>query len=234
VPVLLIVIWHIAFIAWGCNSLYEDQGLHVTPFLFASQNQITDHTLAACAGAVHLWKYAFMNVFVASFAVLTYFFFPAGGEGARARAMLLTILHLGLAAWGMLIWNAASPTCQNVIASHFGDLYSFSRVCIWHNAVLFSLFLAHEAYLGDELGADLTIVAIFNKESSMAYDYYQAEPDMAYVAGAAQPTSADAALSNANGDMSAMAPVSSAKTPSRELHAAPPSLDLYTEDQPLT
>ena len=148
--------------------------------------------------------------------------------------MLLCIFHLGLAGWGMLTWSSMSATCQNVIASHFGEIYSFSRICIWHNAVLFSLFLAHEAYLGDELGADLTIVAIFNKESSMAYDYYQTEPDMAYVA--AQPITSGGSLLAANEDLSAMSPGNGgiSKTPSRALHDAPPSLDLYTEDQPLT
>jgi len=234
VPVLLIVLWHIIFIVWGINSLYEDQGLHVTSFLFHNRQPLPDKTMNYCAGATHLWKYGFMNVFVASFSVVTYFFFPSGGEGARARAMLLCIFHLGLAGWGMLTWSSMSATCQNVIASHFGEIYSFSRICIWHNAVLFSLFLAHEAYLGDELGADLTIVAIFNKESSMAYDYYQTEPDMAYVA--AQPITSGGSLLAANEDLSAMSPGNGgiSKTPSRALHDAPPSLDLYTEDQPLT
>lgn len=228
IPVLVVVMWHMVFIAWGCDSLYADKELHTTPFLTADHYPIKDPVLAKCAGGVHLWKYSFLNVFVAVFALLTYFFFPAGGEGARARAMLLTVLHLGLSAWGMLIWSDTSSACKNVIASHYGEMYEFGQVCIWHNAVLFILFLTHEAF-ADELGVDLTVVAIFNKETNPNYDYYESNPDpsMQYVA-APQPLPAEGGneIYASEPPPGVMSPTSTTKTPSRALHDSP-SLDLY-------
>jgi len=186
-----------------------------------------------CAGAVHLWKYGFSNVFVATFAVLSYFFFPSGGEGARARATLLTILHLALAFWGMSIWSSASATCSTVIAQHFGAMDAFGRVCVWHNAVLFTLFLAHETFLGEELGVDLTLVPMFNKESASSYDYYyqQGAEDLTYIAQ--QPVGAENQLLSEGGTLEGVISPAGEKTASRPLHDGGPSpLDLYKDDPP--
>lgn len=227
IPVLAIVVWHMCFIAWGCDSLYTDKELHTTPFLTSDKYPIKDKALEQCASAIHLWKYSFLNVFVAVFAVLTYFFFPPGGEGARARAMLLTILHLALAGWGMLIWSHSSSTCKNLIAKQYGEMYEFGQIAVWHNAVLFILFLTHECF-ADELGVDLTVVAIFSKETNPNYDYYESNPDpsMQYVATPMPAAEGGSDIYNEQ-PAGVMSPTST-KTPSRALHDSPSSShDLY-------
>jgi len=235
VPVLAVVVWHMIFIAWGCDSLYTDKELHTTPFLTSDKYPIKDKALAECASGIHLWKYSFLNVFVASFAVLTYFFFPPGGEGARARAMLLTIIHLALSAWGMLIWSHSSPTCKNMIAKNYSEMYDFGQIAVWHNAVIFILLLTHE-FFSDELGVDLTVVAIFSKEVSPNYDYYESNPDpsLQYVAASLPAGDGNDAYASesqtASAATSIMSPTSTSKTPSRALHESPSGLDLYQEE----
>lgn len=235
VPALTIVCWHVVFVVWGIDSLTSDHELHTTPFLYTvAPDTDMKKRVRDCAGAVHLWKYGFLNVFIAIFAVLSYFFFPAGGEGARARATLLTILHLALAFWGMNIWSGASATCSTVISQHFGDMYAFGRVCVWHNAVLFTLFLAHETFLGEELGIDLTLVAIFNKETSATYDYYQTQgagpEDMTYIAEApaGQTLLSESGIEGVQGVMSH----GGGPSATRPLHDGPSKLDLYKDDPP--
>lgn len=238
VPALTIMCWHVVFVVWGIDSLTSDHELHTTPFLYTvTPEPDLKRDVRDCAGAVHLWKYGFLNVFIAIFSVLSYFFFPAGGEGARARATLLTILHLALAFWGMSIWSGASATCNTVISQHFGEMYTFGRVCVWHNAVLFTLFLAHETFLGEELGVDLTLAAIFNKETSATYDYFQTEgavpQDNTHI-GPGQGAPGDQLLSESGleGVSGPMSPGGQKSAP-RPLHDGPPSqLDLYKDDPP--
>jgi len=140
-PAVAIIIWHLAFIGLGAASLAEDQALRSD----------------SCGIKYHTVKYAALNVTFAFFSLATFFSFPGGGEGARARAVLLIVLHLAFAVWGVLMLRAYSPACAAVLSDKFTAIDQFQHVSIAHNASFTILIFLHELFT-DQLGADHTII----------------------------------------------------------------------------
>jgi len=148
-PSLCIAIWHFILLFFGCNALGTDLGIRDIP----------------CGQTTHAYKYALMNTFFALFSITTYCFFPGGGEGARARAMVMTIIHLAFFVWGFLMWYHLSPECSKIMEDNYTDMMIFLYVCVVHNALFGLLFLIHEFFAAEMLGFDLTLAAEVSVES---------------------------------------------------------------------
>jgi len=168
VPAVAIVMWHLAFISIGAASLAEDQALRSD----------------SCGQQYHTVKYAFLNVVFAFFSLVTFFVFPGGGEGARARAVLLVVLHLAFAVWGVLMCRAYTPACESVLADNFGAINQFQHICIAHNAFFAVLVFMHELF-SDRLGADHTI--IFEISKNPYPDSFAPKGEMPHVPQSAPP-----------------------------------------------
>lgn len=145
-PAVAIVIWHLAYISIGSAAIAEDQALRSD----------------TCGIQYHTVKYTFLNVTFAFFALVTFFVFPGGGEGARARAVLLVVLHLAFAVWGALMCRAYSPACAAVLSDKFGAINQFQHISIAHNGFFAVLIFMHELF-SDRLGADHTIIFEISK-----------------------------------------------------------------------
>lgn len=145
-PAVAIIVWHLAFISLGATSLVEDQALRSD----------------SCGLQYHTVKYAGLNVTFAFFSLVTFFVFPGGGEGARARAVLLVVLHLAFAVWGILMLRAYTASCAAVLTDKFSALDQFQHICIAHNAFFAFLVFVHEVF-SDRLGADHTIIFEISK-----------------------------------------------------------------------
>jgi len=100
-----------------------------------------------------------MNVFFAVAGITTYCFFPGGGEGARARAMVMTIIHLAFVVWGILMWYHISPECLEIIQDNYSSMVLFLKLCLVHNGMFGLLFLIHESFAAEMLGCDFTLAA---------------------------------------------------------------------------
>jgi len=142
-PSVCVATWHVAFIIFGVNSLADDERIRDSP----------------CGQSSHMFKYALMNTLFAFFGIVTYCFFPGGGEGARARAMVITIFHFAFLAWGILMWMHLTGPCQDVIDDSYGTIKLFMFICIAHNGLFGLLFFMHEMFSGEWLGFDMTLVA---------------------------------------------------------------------------
>jgi len=156
-PSLAITFWHLTFMIVGVSAIAEDQALRSE----------------TCGQSSHIWKYCFFNIVFAFFSLVTYFIFPGGGEGARARAVMMLIVHFGLAAWGVLMWSSLSLSCKAVLEGQFTQIRLFHHIAVVHNAVLCSALVLHEAFLGEEMGMDFTVVAEIRKESALMHGHYQ-------------------------------------------------------------
>jgi len=156
-PSLAITFWHLTFMIIGVSAISEDQALRSE----------------TCGQSSHVWKYGFFNIVFAFFSLVTYFIFPGGGEGARARATMILIIHLGLAVWGVMMWTSLSSTCKTVLEGQFTQIKIFHHIATAHNALFCTLLILHEAFLGDELGMDLTVVAEIRKDSTMMHSYQE-------------------------------------------------------------
>jgi hypothetical protein len=152
-PAVVLVLWHLAFMAIGVTSLIEDQDLR------------TD----SCGKQYHVFKYAFLNIVFAFFSTVTFFIFPGGGEGARARAVLLIVLHLAFAVWGMLVCQSYTPTCESVLAHKFGAINLYQHICIGHNACFGMLAFLHEL-CSDRLKGDHTIIFEISRNPYLQLD----------------------------------------------------------------
>lgn len=156
-PALLLVGWHMVFITMGTMAVSEDQALRDEE----------------CGRKTHLIKYSVLNLMSALFSVVTYLVFPGGGEGARARATMLTIIAFGFVVWGILMYTAITATCWTIVEDKFSALFDFFLVCILHNAVMGTLVAAHELWIGHHYGMDFTVVA---KISNVKTDEFSAHP----------------------------------------------------------
>lgn len=157
-PIIAFVSWYMLFMLLGFSALLEDQALR-------------DET---CGKSTHVWKYALFNVGFVFFSFVTYFVFPGGGEGARARATLLTIIHFAFSGWGVLMWIAMSDDCAQVLSGQFKAMDRFHKLCVVHNCLLATIFLAHEMFLADSVGYDFTVIAEIRKESASPYSPQEA------------------------------------------------------------
>jgi len=140
---------------------------HVYP-MFSEEN---------CGKQTHILKYTTMNTIFGAMVLVSYAVFPGGGEGARARAMVITIVHGGLLGWGMLM-EAQNATCMSVIGDKFNLIYTFHQLSVYHNAAFFSFMFLHELYLGEKVNADLTLIPEVKSEHiSSEYEYETAHLD---------------------------------------------------------
>jgi len=114
-----------------------------------------------CGLETHVFKYSLANTAFAGVSLVTFAFFPSGGDGARARALSMTILHFALAVWGALMWSAISDACLENIQIKFSTMSAFQNLCVCHNAFWLMALVLHELYLGDKFG-DMTLLPEFN------------------------------------------------------------------------
>merc|ERR1711865_1095579 len=152
-PTAGITLWHIGFLFLAMQSLIEDQGLRDTP----------------CGKSTHVFKFASLNTIFAFFGITTYCFFPGGGEGARARAMVMTIFHFAFLAWGLLMWVHLTPACEEIMTVTFTAIKLFCAVCNVHNGIFGTLLFAHEMFSHQYLGYDMTLVAEVTVTAGPAY-----------------------------------------------------------------
>jgi len=110
-----------------------------------------------CNGKYHLIKYTVLNVLFSSIVLFSYFLWKGGGEGARARALLIMLVHFALAAWGIFVWNHMGTNCATAFEKSFSRILEFQQLCTIHNTIFFFLYLIHEAYLGERMQADYTL-----------------------------------------------------------------------------
>jgi len=122
---------------------------------------LEDHAVVnhACGHTYHVWKYGFLNMILWVFATVSYCVWKGGGEGARARAMVLTIFYFAFFTWGALLWQTISSSCHEVMNHQFHAVYVFHHASTVMNGLSAFMFLFHEAFLGKYIGADLTVMA---------------------------------------------------------------------------
>jgi hypothetical protein len=210
VPTVTVVLSYIVFIVIGVASLAEDDGLRTE----------------SCGQNTHVFKYGFLNTVFTLFCLVTYFVFPGGGEGARARAVLMTIFHFGFAAWGILLWTHMSETCQQVMTNQFGAIHRFFSLCVVHNTLFGTALFIHEAFLGDYLGMDLTIIAEIRKEQAgpMGYPHeFHSLPQQAPIQTPMPPTKVAPPV---NTNLNTGPPPAQVQAPSQD---PPPELNLHTD-----
>jgi len=141
--VLLYIVWNCAFITWGIYALSRDWSV--------DKNE-------ACGQQTHILKYCSLNVFNSFVVVATYMLFPGGGEGARARALVLLTFHFAFATWGVLMWVALNHDCKDLLSNVYECVTGFQHVCIAHNSLFGILFLLHETYVGKKFRSDFTLL----------------------------------------------------------------------------
>jgi len=152
-PQIVYVLWSIIFVALGGYAMIRDATFRTQP----------------CGQSTHLWKYTLLNTVFCFFTCSTFFLFPGGGEGARARAMVITIFHLAFGVWGFLMWERISHICADVLSNQYETMYAFHHISVVHNLTLFMLMLFHESYLGHKLGFDYTLMSEIHPGPSPAY-----------------------------------------------------------------
>jgi len=112
-----------------------------------------------CGRHTHIWKYALLNVVFTFCSTASFFLFPGGGEGARARALVITIFSAGFATWGLLLWSQLTSVCSTVLRSQYQTIFSFHHLGLVHNSIIFLLMVVHEVWLGNQLKGDYTLMA---------------------------------------------------------------------------
>lgn len=156
---MLFVMWQTTFISIGIYVMVEDHSLK-------SQKLCEDS---------HVWRYICFNVVFAFLLGISYFLFPGGGEGARARAMVCLVIHFGFTVWGILQWTALTDACAHLLDTQYKTLYEFQHICVVTNFVFFGFFVVHEAYLGHKLGLDFTLMSeIYRHNTQPPYSQFPA------------------------------------------------------------
>lgn len=161
--IVVFVIYHIAFCIFGFSSALVDMSVH--------QDQ--------CGKKTHVWKYALLNVAFSIGTISTFGFFPGGGEGARARALSITILHFAFAVWGVLMWEAVSESCLHTVKIKFRTICVFQNFCVGHNCIFLTSMILHELWLGDKMGGDFTLFPdlVMQKRSQLECKDYVSPPE---------------------------------------------------------
>lgn len=111
----------------------------------------------ACNAKYHLIKYSVLNVMFAGVVLFSYFLWKGGGEGARARALLIMLVHFALGTWGLFAWQYMGKPCIAVFDQSFSRILEYQQLCTVHNTAFFFLYLIHEIYLGEKMQADYTL-----------------------------------------------------------------------------
>lgn len=154
----LFVVYSLIFIGYGTSAMIVDSSIRAD----------------ACGRSTHVWKYALLNTIFAVFSLGTYGIFPGGGEAARARALMITILHFALVTWGVLLWSY-DRTCMEKIASTHDSVHGFACLCVVHNAIFLIFYTLHECFLGNQLGGDLTLAPEISNAGKMRSDQLYAD-----------------------------------------------------------
>lgn len=141
-PAVVYVLWGVLFVVWGTMAVTQDWSI----------------TKQSCGKATHVVKYAVLNVMFTIMSVMSYLLFPGGGEGARARAVVILTLHFGFATWGFLMWSSVDTPCATMLNEHYQAIILFQHVAVVYNFLLMTFFAIHEAYLGHKLRFDLTLL----------------------------------------------------------------------------
>lgn len=130
--------------------------LLVGVWALAQDHSVKDHI---CGRTYHVWKFCCLNVVLWLLSCVSYCVWRGGGEGARARAMVLIVMYFGFFMWGLLMWVNVSSNCSSIFQKQFHMIYAFHHICTITNGVFFFLFLLHESFVGKQLGGDFTIMA---------------------------------------------------------------------------
>lgn len=155
VSIVMFVFWCSFVAGFGIVVLQED--IHGQAFV--------------CNKTYHLFKHEIVNVAFMLAVVSSYFLWKGGGEGARARALLILILHFALATWGSFLWHDMDGACIAALEA-YGRVVEFLRVCVVHNLAFFMLYIFHEAYLGEAMQADYTLFVEIIGCGKSEYPYY--------------------------------------------------------------
>lgn len=137
------VIWCVTFTLLGIYAMIKDMSLKNQP----------------CGQSTHMWKYTVFNTIFSFFTTATFFLFPGGGEGARARAMVVAIFHGAFATWGGLMWMEISPSCRAVFEGQYETVWAYQHISVFHNLVFCILMTLHEIFLGSKIRADYTLMS---------------------------------------------------------------------------
>lgn len=142
IPALFFVFWNLSFILFGFWAVGRDWS-------------IKDKT---CGQTSHVLKYCLLNVVFAIMNCLSYLLFPGGGEGARARAVVLIAFHFAFTVWGVLMRLDLQEACMSELSNHFQGVDIFQYMCCAHNGLFGLLTAVHECYLGNGIDNDFTLV----------------------------------------------------------------------------
>lgn len=145
VPCTLFVAWSLAYLSIGLCAIEQDWGLADTH----------------CGKTMQIFKFCALNLTFAFVDLISYMFFPGGGEGARARATMVSAMYFAFLVWGSLMWLRLDGVCSSVLGGQSVEDYtmilSYHHVATIHNGVMLALMIFHEAYLGRKCGYDFTI-----------------------------------------------------------------------------
>lgn len=145
IPSMLFLAWSLAYLSIGVCAIEQDWGLADTH----------------CGKTTHIFKFCALNLTFAFVDLISYMIFPGGGEGARARATMVTAMYFAFSAWGALMWLKLDGLCSSVLGGTSVEddtlIFTFHHVATIHNGVMLALMIFHEAYLGRKSGYDFTI-----------------------------------------------------------------------------
>lgn len=127
-----------------------------------------------CDKQYHLIKYTFLNVVFMCMVVSSYFLWKGGGEGARARALMILLFHFAFMIWGAALWNDMSNACTNAYSTAYWCVLLYQRLCVINNTMFFVLYSFHELYLGEKMQSDYTLfVELIGCGSKSSMDEFQ-------------------------------------------------------------
>lgn len=139
---LLLVLSHTACAVMGVIALSRDWSVKDTP----------------CGKSSHIVKHCALNLILILVTIISYFTFPGGGEGARARALSLIMWTIAFLVWGIFLLSDLQEGCNHVFTSHYPSVFVFLKAGMVHNGALAAFVLLHETWLGKSLGYDLTLL----------------------------------------------------------------------------
>jgi len=163
IPVVF-VLWNLAYLVMGSSALAEDWGL----------------SSSYCGKTTHIFKFCLLSLVFAAIDLISYVFFPGGGEGARARAIVLIGLHFAFAVWGVLMWVNLDDICTAVLGGKTIEyttlVFTFQHIATIHNSVLLVLVVLHESWPHPEYG-DFTLKPILDRHEKVGINatLYQSE-----------------------------------------------------------
>jgi len=141
-PAVLFVMWNLAFIIIGWWATDRDWSLK-------DKN---------CGKSTHVLKYCLLNIVFVFLSTASYLVFPGGGEGARARAVVLIAFHFAFLVWGTFMRSDLTDECRTEFSDQFQGINLFQLLCCIHNGFFGALFAVHECCIGHWIKSDFTLV----------------------------------------------------------------------------